>query len=143
MPGAELKTSVCEGRVVVALRGDLDVTGVPDIESAITVLMARNQWLVIDMSALDFMDCASLGALLGVQRLARRSGGDVILAAPQPYARRLLTLTGKDKAFRVQPSVAAAVAGIPGRRRRYPWRRRRPVSIARPGRAASSPTCTG
>lgn len=84
MPGVELKSSLCEGRVVVAPRGEL-------------------------------------GALLGVRRLA---------------------LTGKDEAFRVQPSVAAAVAGIPGRRRRYAWRRR-PVSIARPGRAASSPTCTG
>jgi len=142
MPGAELKSSVCEGRVVVALRGDLDVTGVPDTEAAITALMARGQWLIIDMSALDFMDCASLGALLGVQRLARCAGGDVILAAPHSYAQRLLALTGKDEAFWVRPSVAAAVAGIPGRRRRYPWRRR-PVSTARPGRAAPSPTCTG
>ena len=26
LPGVDLKTSVCKGRVVVALRGDLDVT---------------------------------------------------------------------------------------------------------------------
>jgi anti-anti-sigma factor len=142
MPDVELKTSVCQGRVVVALRGDLDVTSAADTESAITALLARGQWLVIDMSALHFMDCASLGALLRVQWLARRSGGDVILAAPQSYARRLLALTGKDETLWVQPSVAAAVAGIPGRQRRYSWRRR-PVSTARPGRAAPSPTCTG
>jgi hypothetical protein len=30
MPGAELTTSVRGGRVVVALRGDLDVTGAAD-----------------------------------------------------------------------------------------------------------------
>ena len=78
MPDVELKSSVCEGRVVVALRGDLDVTGVP-------------------------------------------------------------ALTGRDEAFWVQPSVAAVVAGIPGR---GTWRRR-PVSTARPGRAASSPVCSG
>lgn len=142
MPAVELKSSVCEGRIVVALRGDLDVTSAAGTEAAITALMAQGQWLVIDLSALDFMDCASLGALLGVQRLARRCGGDVVLAAPHSYARRLLALTGKDKAFWVQPSVAAAVAGIPGRRGRYPWRRR-PVSTARPWRAASSPTRTG
>jgi anti-anti-sigma factor len=47
---------------VVALRGDLDVTSAADTESATTALMARGQWLVIDMPALDFMDCASLGA---------------------------------------------------------------------------------
>ena len=142
MPGVELKSSVCEGRVVVALRGDLDVTSAAGTEAAITALLARGQWLVIDMSALDFLDCASLGALLGVQRLARRSGGDVVLAAPHSYARRLLALTGQDEVFWVQPSVAAAVAGIPGHRRRYPWQRR-PVSTARPGRAEPSRACTG
>jgi len=29
---------------------------VPYTESAITALMARGQWLVIDLSALDFME---------------------------------------------------------------------------------------
>ncbi|MGD0244035.1 MAG: STAS domain-containing protein [Streptosporangiaceae bacterium] len=142
MLAVELSISERDDSVVVALRGDLDVTGVPDTQSAIAALMARSQWLVIDMSALDFIDCAALGILLGAQRLARRSGGDVILAAPQSHARRLLALTGQGETFWIQASVAVAVAGIPGRRRRYPWRRR-PVSTVHSGRAAPSPTCTG
>jgi anti-anti-sigma factor len=72
MPGAELETSVRGGRVVVALRGDLDVTGAADAEAAITALVARGRSLVIDMSALDFIDCSALGALLRVRGLARR-----------------------------------------------------------------------
>jgi hypothetical protein len=43
MPGVELKTSVRGGHVVVALRGDLDITGAADAEAAITGLMARGQ----------------------------------------------------------------------------------------------------
>lgn len=78
--------------------------------------MAPGQSLIIDMSALDFIDCSSLGALLRAQRLARRGGGDVVLAAPQWEVLRLLALTGKDEAFRVQVSVAAAVAGVASRR---------------------------
>jgi hypothetical protein len=35
MPGVELKTSVCKGRVVVALRGDLDVTEADAAEAVI------------------------------------------------------------------------------------------------------------
>jgi len=46
------------------------------------------------------------------------------------------------RAALLRMAAAAAVAGIPGRRRRYPGRRR-PVSTARPGRAALSPTRTG
>jgi anti-anti-sigma factor len=112
MPGVELKTSVRGGHVVVALRGDLDITGAADAEAAITGLMARGQSLVIDMSALDFIDCSSLGALLRVQGLARRDGGDVMLAAPQPHVLRLLALTGNDEVFSVQASAAAAVTAI-------------------------------
>ena len=82
MPGAELKTSVRGGHVVVALRGDLDIAGAADAEAAITGLMARGQILIIDLSALDFIDCSSLGALLRVRGLARRGGGDTVLAAP-------------------------------------------------------------
>jgi anti-sigma B factor antagonist len=82
MPGVGLRTSARDGRVVVALRGDLDVTVRADAEAAITALVARGQYLIIDMSALDFLDCSALGALLRVRGLARRAGGDVVLAAP-------------------------------------------------------------
>jgi anti-sigma B factor antagonist len=123
MPGVELSTTACDGHVVVALCGDLDVTGAADAEAVITVLVAQGQSLVIDMSALDFLDCSALGALLRVQALAWRGGGDVVLAAPQPLVRRLLALTGNDEVFWVQASVAGVVAGMASRRRRYPWRR--------------------
>lgn len=142
MPGAELKASVRDGQVVVALRGDLDVTGVTDAEAAIAALVAQGQSLIIDMSALDFIDCGSLGALARARALARRGGGDVVLAAPQPQVRRLLTLTGQGEAFCVQASVEAAVTGLASRRTRYRWRRLA-VRAARPGRAAPSHTRTG
>jgi anti-sigma B factor antagonist len=104
--------------------------------------VARGQSLVIDMSAVDFIDCSSLGALLRVRRLARGCGGDVVLAAPHGLVLRLLTLTGNDEVFWVEASVKAAVAGLAGRRGRYPWLRLA-VRTARPGRAAPSRTGTG
>ena len=138
MSGVELKTSVCKGRVVVALRGDLDVTDADVAEAAISALVARGQNLIIDASALDFIDCSALGALLRVRALAQRGGGNVVLAAPQPHVLRLLALTGNDEVFRAQASVEAAVAGVASRRRRYPWRLA--LRTARPGRPAPSPT---
>jgi anti-sigma B factor antagonist len=142
MPGVQLSTSACDGHAVVTLYGELDVTGAADAEAAITALVAQGQYLIIDMSALDFLDCSAFGVLLRARALARRGGGDVALAAPQPLVRRLPALTGNDEVFRVQASVAAAVAGIARRRRRYSWRRLA-VRTARPGRAAPSRTCTG
>jgi anti-sigma B factor antagonist len=142
MPGVELEARVCDGHIVVVLHGDLDVTGAADAEAAIAALVAPGQSLIIDMSALDFMDCAALGALLRVQTLARRGDGDVVLAAPRPLVRKLLALTGRDEVFCVQASIAAAVAGTASRRTRYLWRRLA-VRTARPGRAVPSRTGTG
>jgi anti-sigma B factor antagonist len=115
MPGVDLKTGVCKGRVVVALRGDLDVTDADAAEAAITALVARGQSLIIDVSALDFIDCGALGALLRVRALVRRGGGNVVLAAPQPYVLRLLALTGNDDVFWAQASVEAALADVASR----------------------------
>ena len=145
MPGVELKASVRDGFVVVVLRGDLDVTGAADAQAAIADLVAPGQALIIDISALDFMDCASLRALLEVQTLAWRGGGDVVLAAPQPHVLRLLALTGRVGVFCVQASVEAAVAGTGSRRTRYPWRRlavraARPATRSWPLRKQSAPT---
>ena len=119
MRGAELETSARDGHVVVALRGELDVCGAAGVEAAIAAAAGPGQSLVIDMSALRFVDCASLSALLRVQGLARSCGGDMVLAAPQRTARRLLVLSGRDQAFRVHPSVEAAVVSIGSRRTLY------------------------
>jgi len=142
MPGVELKASVRDDHMVVVLRGELDVTDAAAAEAAIAALAAPGQSLIVDMSALDFMDCASLGGLLRVQTVARRGGGDVVLAAPQLQALRLLALTGKDEVFCVRASVETAVAGIAGRGTRYLWRRLA-VRTARPWRAVPSRTSTG
>ena len=47
MPGVELRASACDDHVVVALRGELDVTGVAEAEAGITA-----RYLVIDMSSI-------------------------------------------------------------------------------------------
>lgn len=132
MAGVELSTRVCGGHVVVALCGELDCVYAADAEAAITALTAPGQRLIVDMSALAFMDCSSLSVLLRVQRLARQAGGDMVLAAPQRQPRRLLALTGKDHTFCVHASVQAAVASTGVRRTRYA-ERRPAVSTAYPG----------
>ena len=142
MPDIELRASAGDGHFVVALRGELDVSGAARVEAAIAAAVAPGQSVIIDMSALDFVDCASLGALLRVRELARSCGGDVVLAAPARRVWRLLALSGQDRAFWVHPSVEAAVASVGRRRTLYPV----PgpgVSAGPPGRAAPLGTGTG
>jgi anti-anti-sigma factor len=114
---------------------------VADAGAAITALAVPGRCLIIDMSALDFIDCGSPGALLRVQWLAWSTGGDVVLAAPQRHVLRLLALTGNDHAFLTHARVQAAAAARPGR---GAWHAGRPlvVSTAPSGRAAPLGTGT-
>jgi anti-anti-sigma factor len=106
MASVELRTRVCGGYCVVMLRGALDTTDAESAARAVAALTADGQQLIIDLGALDFIDCHATGALLGVREAARQSGGDVLLAAPHGSVLRLLTLVDVSG---VHPSVAAAV----------------------------------
>jgi anti-anti-sigma factor len=125
----ELHTWVCRGYAVAVLRGELDTRDAEDTAAAVAALAAGGQKLIIDLEALDFIDCHAVGALLRVGETARRAGGDVLLAAPHGPVLRLLTLVGVPG---VHASVAAAADSADSDAR---WRA---VSIARSGRAMLS-----
>jgi anti-anti-sigma factor len=80
------------GCMVVALRGKLDVCTATDGLSALTALAADGARVVVDLAALACMDCCSLDEIMKVRVQARRAGGDLVLAGPQPTVLRMLDL---------------------------------------------------
>ena len=70
---------------------------------------AGNPRIIIDLAALEYIDCHALGALVRVRAQARQAGGDLLLAAPRGPVRRLLDLTGLTGVFSVHASVDEAV----------------------------------
>jgi anti-sigma B factor antagonist len=92
MPGANAKKSARAGCVVVALRGELDVCTAADGLSALTAPAAAGARVIVDLAELAFMDCYSLNEIMAVRTQARRAGGDLVLAGPQPIVLRLLAL---------------------------------------------------
>ena len=115
MDGVELRTRVCGGHIVVALCGELDIC-----EAAATIAAiagrgpGREHCVIVDLQALEFIDCAALRALARAQQQARRAGGEVLLAAPAGAVARMLDLTGLGELLGVHASVAAAVASAGG-----------------------------
>lgn len=100
------------GNAVVGLHGELDVAGVPALASQlIAAAAARGPSVIMDLAGLDFIDCFGMGVLVRARKWARKSGGDVLLAAPQQHVRRLLRLMGLDGDFPVYSSVEQAASG--------------------------------
>ena len=91
--------------------GELDAFTVSQFRQALADLVGKKQ-LVIDMSAVPFVDSAGLGALIGGIRRARELGGDVAVACNRPTLTRLLRTTGFDRIVTVTETVEAAAAAL-------------------------------
>ncbi len=101
------------GYVVVALDGELDVSDAASVADALTSVAARDARIIVDLAALEFIDCCALGALGRVRAQARQAGGDLLLAAPRGPVRRILALTGLIDVLSVHASAEDAVRIIP------------------------------
>ena len=65
MAAAGLSTREYGGHVVVALDGELDVAGVESVMAVLAAAVARDLRIIVDLAALEFIDCCALGALGG------------------------------------------------------------------------------
>jgi anti-sigma B factor antagonist len=68
---------------------------------------------VIDLSGVEMIDAAGLGALISVASRAQASQCSVKLAAPGNLIRQLLELTKLTSVFKIHPTLDAAT--------RIPW----------------------
>jgi anti-sigma B factor antagonist len=114
MISVDLSTRECDGHVVVALCGVLDVADAASVAVALTAAAARERDVIIDLAGLEFIDSSGVAALVRGRRQARHAGGELLLAAPRPRVLRVLTLTRLLDVFPVYASVAEA-AGSAGR----------------------------
>lgn len=96
---------------VVAPTGRMDALNAPHLRVRCDTLLAGGTHrIVIDLSAVDFLDSAGLAAMVGALKRARSAGGDVKLVMPESYAvSRILELTSFDRVFQIAPDVDAAV----------------------------------
>jgi anti-sigma B factor antagonist len=120
---AVLSTREDSGHIIVALRGELDVVDAASVMAGLAVAVARNSRIILDLTALDYIDCYALHALGRVREQARQAGGDLLLAAPRWPVRRLLDLTGLIRVFSVHASVDEAMRAAGFRRWRVRGRR--------------------
>ncbi len=91
--------------------GELDAYTVGQFRESLAELSSVPR-LLIDLSAVPFMDSAGLGALIGGIRRAREAGGDVAVACSRPTLTRLLHTTGFDRIVPVTETVEEAALAL-------------------------------
>jgi anti-sigma B factor antagonist len=110
-----LETRVTEDVTVICCKGRIAY----GIEAAalsgeIAELAPQTRRVVIDLSGVEMIDAAGLGALISVALAAQASQCSIKLAAPSNLIRELLELTKLTSVFELYPTLDAATVASRG-----------------------------
>ncbi|MBI2340330.1 MAG: STAS domain-containing protein [Deltaproteobacteria bacterium] len=96
---------------VIVLEGSLEVGKQEKLkDDLLKQVPPSDPRLVLDFSGVDFIDSACLGALVGLARRLRETGGDVKIASPTPEVKSIFQITRLDRLFEVFATKEAAVS---------------------------------
>jgi anti-sigma B factor antagonist len=105
----QIRQEQLHGAKLLALRGELDIATSSDLDERLQMFVeAASEHLLIDLSALSFMDSMGLQVLLRARRKLGRQGRELVLVCPPGPILRLLVVTNLETAFNVHPDREAA-----------------------------------
>ena len=90
-----IESLVIDGQAVLRLSGDLDMGSAELFGEAARLVHAEGiPCLVLDLSALDFVDSSGLSQFVLALKRQREIGGEVVLHAPTSSVKRVLDIVG-------------------------------------------------
>ena len=114
--GLSLETRVTDDVTVICCKGRI-VYGIEAValSGEIAELATQTRRVVIDLSGVEMIDAAGLGALISAAVTAQASQCSIRLAAPGNSVRQLLELTKLTSVFEVYRTLDAATVASRGR----------------------------
>jgi anti-sigma B factor antagonist len=102
-----------QGGLVLTLAGELDAYDAPALRAAFAEAAAdgNGTTVVLDLSAVSFLDSTALGTIVGLLRRVRERDGELRVVLPETEARRIFELTSLERSLDIRPSRASALAG--------------------------------
>lgn len=105
----EVNRRETEGRTVVEVRGEVDLRTSPQLRTQLLDLADQLDGpVLVDLSAVPYMDSSGVGTLVYVKREVERSKRKLVLVGLQPRVRSVLEITHLDNFFVIANSVADA-----------------------------------
>ena len=105
-PRPLMQTDGEDGRVVVRLSGEIDLSNVDGLEARIDEAISDVREVVIDLTAIDFIDSRGLRLLKRVSTSVGGRDGTLLVVAPQSsIARSVLDMTGMSQELVVRDAI--------------------------------------
>jgi anti-sigma B factor antagonist len=105
--------SLNESTHLIAVRGEVHVSTAPEFSERLNEAIATGKTgVVIDMSAVEFIDSTGLSVLLNALRRVTRQQGRLALVVSNPTVLRLFEITRLDSTFDIAPTRAEAIERV-------------------------------
>ena len=115
MEGIRISSERRDGFAVVAVSGELDIVTSRRFDECLAEVRRDDTHIIVDLSAVDFMDTGSLAVIVGHWKQVTAAGGTLALAGARYRYTKTLWITGLADRLPMYDSVDAAVAaGAPG-----------------------------
>jgi len=99
-------TSTNGSYTIVSLAGEVDLHCSPDARKQILGLLGDNNNVLIDMSAVEYIDSSGIASLVEALRLAKANNVEFGLVSVSAPAMKVLQLARLDKVFKINDSVS-------------------------------------
>ncbi|HUV04460.1 MAG TPA: STAS domain-containing protein [Armatimonadota bacterium] len=112
----KVNTRSINGTSVIDLEGEVDVYTAPQLKQQIIDLLDGGlRHVVVNLTAVDYLDSTALGVLIGGLKRLRERNGALDLICPNPRIRRVFEITGLDKIFDIYATEDEAVEKLKSR----------------------------
>lgn len=98
--------------LVIPLSGSLDVSLQRVFRDGLENMIAARDDVVLDFTAVTFIDSSCLGALVSLARGIRERNGDFRLAGLSEHTRSIFQITRMERVFKIFNTVDEAVASF-------------------------------
>jgi anti-sigma B factor antagonist len=98
------------GALVVSLSGDVDLESSPRARTILLDCVGKNKTVLVDMSAIAYIDSSGVASLVEAFQSARKAGNRFALVAVSDAALRVLQLARLDRIFPIHASLDDALA---------------------------------
>ena len=110
MDGIRISSERRDGFAVVAVSGELDIVTSRNFDECLAEVRRDDMHIIVDLSAVDFMDTGSLAVIVGHWKQVTAAGGTLALAGARYRYTKTLWITGLADRLPMYDSVDAAVA---------------------------------
>lgn len=97
------------GKLVVKLEGDIDLEHAPKVRELLLESVGRAQDVVVDFTAVDYIDSSGVANLVEALQTANRQGTGFQLVCVSGQAMRVLQLARLEKVFAIHDDLEAAM----------------------------------